>query len=189
MQGKYTITESVKNKATIVAKQRRQHHIDQGTYTGLESKKYWIDGEINGVIFELFFEWFLKKNHIPFYQAPGFVEDTSQLPEWDFQVDGFNVELKTIPPGEKKVRFMVNVESTIVKGGERKGQRKNVDYYLCAKMYDDHLELVGAATKEQVDNLPIRDWNEGDAHWCHKDEMPLTMDEFWKRIGRVPAEL
>lgn len=184
MPDTYRITNYYRSEAQKIAKQRRQHHIDRGTYTGTDDKKDWLDGEIYGALFELFWEWLLKQKNIPYTPAPAYEEDTSQLPEWDFEMDGYHIELKTIPPGDNKIRFMVNVDSTIIKGGEKIGQRKDVDYYICAKMYDDHFELMGAATSQQVDNMWVDDFGEGDAYHCFMHKMPLTMDEFWHKIGK-----
>lgn len=177
-------TQEAINKANKVGRQRRQHHIDNKTYNGAPELIYNISGEVYGVVGELIFEHNLLKRQVPFIAAPLFTANTKTLPEQDFLINGNRYEIKTIPPDPRKKRFMVNVNSTINK---HTNKIKEIDYYICIWLHIDMTyNIMGAITQQQLFDLPVRDWNQGDAYWTYADQMPIKQRELWNILKEKP---
>lgn len=46
--------------------------------------------------------------------------------------------------------------------------------------------IIGAITQQQLFDLPIRNWNQGDAYWCLADRMPIKQKELWCILKEKP---
>lgn len=171
----FIINSAVKDEALKNAIKRRDFHSKLG------SCRHWKDS----IKDEYFHEYYGNLAHLLFVNrlkdlgfekyiksAPLFVEDLSQLPEWDCLFLDQKIEIKGIPPDSIENNKEVKRKRLLVKCSEF----KNLDMYVAIKFWDDDkYSFCGFATGNELKRTIPKSFGYEKAYWMLLDELPHSL--------------
>ena len=180
----YEITQEEKDEALKIGMRRRNFHKQFG------NKNHWTDpkkgeygDEYYGALGEVLFYNSALRADLGgvLTRAPAFSEDPRSMPDWDFKLNGKEIEVKTVPPNGKteEGRDIIRCRMLV-----KECEFKKVDLYVCVKLVDeDHYYFPGYATGDQVAEAPLGNFGFKDCYYIPIDQ--LTPMELF----RTEAEL
>lgn len=169
-----TIKEEWKTEALNSAKMRRNFHESFG------SKKHWsdpnkgeYDDEYYGSLGQIVFRERVKElglEKLAKY-APLFTSNLKELPSWDANIEGCEIEIKTIPPDDVKARTRMLVKVS---------EAKKVDVYVAIKFVSPtEYKFCGYATSEEVRKQTPVNFGFAPAYAIKLEEMPNKLIGRW----------
>lgn len=171
-----TIDPAWLDEAMESARKRREFHARLG------SERHWTDekkgdygDEFYGSLAQIAFrEQVRMLEHPPRCEfAPLYMDDLSELPDWDALVEGRTIDVKAVPPSDKTARR----SRMLVKVSEF----KHLDFYVAVKFWAGGQEysICGAATGNQVANKPVVSFGFTDCYSFYIDDLPVVLEGEW----------